>query len=438
MEADKRHGDKQGGQSLSYSRQWARLDNAAKIFPPTTSVRDAKVFRFVCELYEPVDSEILRHALDKTVKRFPHYRCVIKKGLFWYYFEQSPLMPVVREEYKPPCSTIYDVDKKKLLFEVTYYKCRINLEVFHALSDGAGAMQFLQTLVLYYFAEKYAEEIDPEVGASIHNASESQKNTDSFSKYYKKSNHHGNNRAKIGPAAYQHKGEILPEFRVGVIEGIASAEEIRTLAAEHGATLTEFMTAVFIKAIHEGMSYSEERKPVVISIPVNLRRFFPSESARNFFGLISVSHQFRSGGDSFEDIMKSVQTCYREQLKKEKLAEKVNSLIGIEQNFAAKIVPLALKNPGMRFAHWLRARTFTATLSNIGRVTIPEQFEKHVRLFDLLNRTRKMQLCLCTYQDKLMITFTAPFINTDVQRCFFRELTGHGIKMEVTTNRYEV
>ena len=37
-------------------KQWSRLDNAAKIFPPTSSKWGTKVFRFVCELIEPVDS----------------------------------------------------------------------------------------------------------------------------------------------------------------------------------------------------------------------------------------------------------------------------------------------------------------------------------------------------------------------------------------------
>ena len=36
------------------------------------------------------------------------------------------------------------------LFEVTYYRNRINLEVFHVLTDGTGAMNFLKTLVSNY------------------------------------------------------------------------------------------------------------------------------------------------------------------------------------------------------------------------------------------------------------------------------------------------
>ena len=74
--------------------QWTRLDNAAKIFPPNTNEKDTKVFRFVCELKEEVDREILQEAVNKTIILFPVYRSVLRKGVFWYYFESTELMPV--------------------------------------------------------------------------------------------------------------------------------------------------------------------------------------------------------------------------------------------------------------------------------------------------------------------------------------------------------
>ncbi len=62
--------------------KWSRLDNAAKIFPPNSSARDSKVFRFFCELREPVDPQVLQSALDETVRQFPFYCSVMKRGLF--------------------------------------------------------------------------------------------------------------------------------------------------------------------------------------------------------------------------------------------------------------------------------------------------------------------------------------------------------------------
>ncbi|MFR9191379.1 MAG: hypothetical protein ACLVL7_15010, partial [Anaerotruncus massiliensis (ex Togo et al. 2019)] len=103
------------------SLKWSRLDNAAKIFPSTSSKQDPKVFRFACELCEPVDPEVLRRALGRTLEKFPPFRSVLRRGLFWYFLEQSDLVPEVSEESSPPCSPLYNPRRRGLLFAVTYY-----------------------------------------------------------------------------------------------------------------------------------------------------------------------------------------------------------------------------------------------------------------------------------------------------------------------------
>ena len=139
---------------------WRKLDNAAKIFPINSNKYDTKVFRFSCRLKEEIKAEILQKALDKTMHAFPMYASIIRKGLFWYYFESTSIKPIVKEETHSPCGPIYDETIKGLLFEVTYYKKRINLEVHHALSDGVGAIQFLRTLVLNYLVMKHKDTLE--------------------------------------------------------------------------------------------------------------------------------------------------------------------------------------------------------------------------------------------------------------------------------------
>ena len=83
----KERGLKEKGLKMRKPAKWNRLDNAAKIFPPTSTKRDTKVFRFACELCEPVEEAALQRALDRTMEIFPFYRSILKKGLFWYYLE---------------------------------------------------------------------------------------------------------------------------------------------------------------------------------------------------------------------------------------------------------------------------------------------------------------------------------------------------------------
>ena len=120
---------------------WRKLDNAAKLFPATSNKKDTRVFRFYCIMKEDVKEEILQQAVEKALEKYPLFLSVMRKGLFWHYLEKSNLKPVVTEEFKEPCSNLYVRDKKSLLFEVTYYKRRINFEVFHVLTDGTSCNQ---------------------------------------------------------------------------------------------------------------------------------------------------------------------------------------------------------------------------------------------------------------------------------------------------------
>ena len=63
-----------------YSK-WRKLDNAALAFPLVTGKDDTRVFRFYCELKEPVEEETMQAALDETMKRYPLFQAVLRKGL---------------------------------------------------------------------------------------------------------------------------------------------------------------------------------------------------------------------------------------------------------------------------------------------------------------------------------------------------------------------
>ncbi|MFV0399081.1 MAG: hypothetical protein ACK5LX_00495 [Oscillospiraceae bacterium] len=412
---------------MAQRKQWSKLDNAAKIFPPTASRRDTKVFRLVCELTEPVESAPLQLALERTMELFPLFRSILKKGLFWYFFEESSLRRVVAEEDIPICSEIYHPDKPGLLFRVSYYNCRINLEIFHALADGAGAMQFLRTMVFFYLAERHG--ISGQL--SDYDAAPDQKGLDAFYKYYDKT--------KRPPAAKSHRayrirGERFPDDRLSVTEGTMSAKAVLDKAHEYKASLSELLIALLISSVSDGMAVRELGRPVVITVPVDLRRFFPAETARNFFGVITVTHNFKKDGQEFPQILANVQSAFTQQLTPENLSGIISRYSMIENNLLVKIIPLQLKIPFLRIAGLWADGEDTAAFSNVGRVTMPEEASKHIRLFDLFLSTKRPQLCLCSFGDTLAISVSSPLTDTSLQRRFFRKLTAMGIDIQVVSN----
>ena len=129
---------------------WVRLDNASNIFLAAMSNRDSKVFRFSAEVTKTVDPDLLQQALNKVYEDYKLYHSVLRRGVFWYYLEESDLKPTVRLDINPTCEPLYHFDRRELLFRVVYWKKRISIEVFHVLSDGTGAMWFLQDLLAEY------------------------------------------------------------------------------------------------------------------------------------------------------------------------------------------------------------------------------------------------------------------------------------------------
>ncbi len=411
--------------------EWKRLDNAAKIFPPTSGKRDTKVFRFACELNEAVDPAVLQEALDRTLASFPLFRSILKKGLFWYYLERCDTRACVQPEHTPPCSTLYDKNTKNLLFEVSYFDRRINFEVYHALTDGTGALQFLRMLVYYYLILRHAPDFPdgpppPPVAASY-----SQQADDSFQKYYTSDKPPREKKR----TAYRLHGMKLPEYRIRVIEGAVSAKKILALAHEYDTTLTVLLTSLLIWSVGQDMAMHEKRRPVVITVPVNLRNYFSSETARNFFSIIEVGYDFSKGSGELPDIIRCIASLFSRSLTEEALRARLNMLTSIERNVFARIVPLAMKDVVMRLANDIAAAKSTCAVSNVGRIAMPDALAPYISRFSVFVSTAKTQLCLCSFGDALTLSFSSCFQNAEVEKHFFRKLASLGVDVTLSSNR---
>ena len=410
---------------------WRTLDNAAKIFPSTGSAYDSKVFRFVCELQDPVEPQLLQDALDKTLERFPMYRSVMKRGWFWYYLEDSPLPTRIASEELPPCYTIYPSVRCSLLFRVLHFRRRISLEVHHVLTDGTGALHFLCTLVYEYLLLRYEDEFSDPLPALPYDAAWAQRQVDSFQKYYEKPS---GRSVHLSPAAYQFRGERLPRRQLAVLEGRMPLDEVLACARARDATLTELMTAVFLRAIHDGMRVRDRRKPVVIAVPVNLRNFFPSESARNFFATINVGYDFSKGEDSLEAVLAQVKRSFQASLTEERMRDHMNALCSLEHSVPLRLVPLRLKDVILLAANRLTARGVTASFSNIGKVSMPKEMEGLIHFFGAYTSAGKTQACACSFGGQYVVSFAGPFRSHETERVFFKELSQMGIDVVITTN----
>lgn len=409
-------------------KKWRTLENTAKIFPATSGKKDERVFRLSCQLTEEVEPDKLQKAVDKCAEDFSLFLCVMRYGVFWNYLEESELRPVVREEYRPPCSQIYVRDQKNLLFEVTYYRKRINFETYHALTDGTGALQFMRSLLYYYLIEAHPQDVKGPVSQVQADATDEEMAEDSFSKYYSAAEQEGDIPKYKSHQLRYHR---LEHGRMRLVEGIIPTKELLQTARSLNTTITVYLTSVFLCAIARDMSPRQKKRPVALMIPVNLRSFFPSDSVRNFFGWIDIGYNFSTQSDKLEDVIAFTTDFFKRELTPERMAARMNSLMRMEKNPFMRILPLPVKLWGMQAGAALSTTSDTAIFSNIGRIHMPDECRPYIDWFDFYTSTPKMEICMCSWEDKLTINFTSGYANTRIERNFFRMLTEQGISVEI-------
>ena len=419
---------------MSKSSRWYKLDNAAKIVPSQARGADTRVFRLTAVLKEDIDKELLLQALREVAPEFPIFNVVLKRGIFWYYLEDSEIVPTVTEEGEYPLEALYYPGRRNLLYRVNYYRNRINLEVFHVLADGTGAFMFLKHLTAKYLELKHSLPI------TIFNddiSSMQENNDDAFDTFYEKSAGLEQLKEMERNRAWQLNEEKDPNLRCHLIEGVVSASGFLEKAKEYDTTVGIFCVAVYIEAAIKRMTVRQKKRPIVVSVPVNLRQFFKSYTARNFFSVINVPFIATEYDGRISSIIPKVKKSFEDQLSIEKINENMNSYAALEHNLAVKMIPLTIKDIGISLFSMAANRGVTCTMSNLGKITMPDSIAGYIDYFSAFMAAPSEQICVSTFNDRLVFGEVSPYVTHGVMMNFFRSLSGMGLEVEISTNDYD-
>ncbi len=411
---------------LTKHNKWYKLDNAAKIFPPTTSSSNPKIFRFSILLKEEIEPTNLQKALDITIEDFPIFKSILKKGLFWYYLEESITKPKVKEETTSPCEKL----NTPLLFEVTYFKNKINLEVYHALSDGAGCLTFFENLIYNYLKIYY----NIQDNTIITKSSEYEKEVDSFNHYY-------NPKAKIKlknrKKAYNLKGKWYPEGKIKIISASTSTSKLKEIAKNCQTTITGLLISLTIKSLEDILSIKEKKKEISITVPINLRKIFKSETVRNFFSVTNITYKFTNQNTPLEEIIKEVDKQLKRSLNKDVIYTNMTKMIWLENFFVIRLVPLFIKNKILNFFYKETMKKQTLGLSNVGIFKLPKSCFPYIDNVLVMNSTDAIEICVISYEDTISISCSSHFTNSELEKNLFRMLRKFNLDITIYTNDLE-
>lgn len=413
--------------------RWDKLDNTAHLFPVIAGERMSNTYRISVTLKEMVDPELLQQALDIVLPRFDGFNLRLRHGVFWHYFEENGKpAPRVKEEKKFPCRYIRPNRNNSYLFRVSYYKYRINLEVFHVLTDGMGGFNFVRELTYQYLRLKHPELIEL-TGDSLSTGTTLNRE-DSFMKNYKKTAPKKYKTQK----AYMIKGEHFHNGEFGVMHGYIKLNELKTVCKNYGVSINEYLVSSYIWSIYtEYLHGMPSKRPIRVAVPVNLRPYFNSNTTKNFFVMISAEFHPTKDSYTFEEILPIVRESLRSQLNPEHLEEIFSYNVSNQKRWYLKIVPLPLKNLAMRQVYTQSALANTTTITNVGIIDIAEPYKQYIdqfHAFIALSKGQHIKGTICTYDGTLVFSFSYDLVEPSVQRGFFRRLAQDGLHVEIESN----
>lgn len=449
-------------------RTWVRLDNAANIFLAARNEIDTKVFRLTAELDEQIDPDVLQEALDRVYAQYPLFRAVLRRGVFWYYLQESNRWPVVAEDVAPSVTHLYRFDSRELLFRVLYRGRRISLEIFHALTDGTGSLWFFQDLLTEYVGLRHPEEFEdvtrfPQADVKQEFA------VDAFTHWFRAAtgavpfgegasdavesasalipaeppalrehdDQLAGGRRDSGRRVVRVRGTYTPDLRTRVVELSMPVQPMLALARAEGVSLTIYLTALFFESLWSVREPHRPARTMTASVPVDLRQFFPIDSGRNFFATTLLEHTLAdsSDADSLSAVCRDLNLQLQSLLTHENLEQRIRRLINFARHPVLRVIPRPFKDRILTIVSWFNNRGITVAISNLGSVTLPDPVSSHVgRLYFHVSAVRP-QFCAISHGDQLTVSFTSPFVDTDYHAAFVRRLTDRGVPVVVNVTR---
>lgn len=422
----------------SVRRDWYKLDLSAIVYP-TLERRDfSSVYRLSVVLKEEIDPNVLQQAVDIALTRFPTYKAAMRKGLFWRYLEPNNRPgPFVCPDIKNPCMPMHFKGNNRYLLRIYYHNCRIAMEAHHSLGDGTGGMCVLQTITAVYLRLLGHKVSNGYFVKDVNGEPTAGELEDAYMKYA---------NASVCPPrpaekTYRVHGTREPFYTLNIIDGIMSVDEVMKVASGYKATVTEYLNAVLLSALLEKQTDEGRKhlKPVRIAMPVNLRRFFPSDTLRNFITMIYPSIDPRLGEWSFEEIIRHVHNYMRYHINEKFLRGDITTNANTQRNPFIRVVPLFIKDFVVRqFYTRVQDRNSSAGLTNMGAMKVPDDMKPFIDRFDIYMGqpfSSRTNCAIISFEDALTINFASSIVETDVERYFFRRLIKDGIHVKIESNR---
>ena len=417
---------------------WYRLDTAALIFPAITKRDWSNAFRISACLKDEVDTEILQRAVDALRPRFPSYYVTLRKGMFWYYLEESREPVRVQNDYAYPLTFMSSRELKHNCLRVLVYKNRVAAEFFHSLADGRGGSVYLCNLIARYLELKEGISIPREgLIRDLDQAPPPEELEDSFLK----------NAAEVASGRKEERSYRLHGTREArgfktLTTGIVETQALLDTAHRYGVTVTALLAAVMTESVIAMQNEERPRRrqrPVKITIPVDLRRLYGSRTLRNFSLVLNIGVDPRFGDYTLEELCRCIYHELCANATPQNMAGMIAANVQPQKIIALRLAPVSVKNFVMDAVYRRSGESGGClNISNITNLPLPALMLRYIERMEFIigpQRSYPNNCSVMSFGGKTYINMIRNIRESELERRFFSRLVELGIAVEIECNR---
>ena len=463
---------------------WYELDAFAKTYSSIISEGRTTCFRLSVLFSENIDLEILKNVVISLEKKYPFYNSELKKGIFWNYLQQKKAHFMIEEEKTYPCT---DIQKDNPL-RIIYFNNKLSIEIAHFLTDGKGAALFFKDLIEEYLEKRYflenfekdkknnliyktekKKEIEIEkINKIINFGKKINKNEKDFENKKSEKNFFEKTRELLGnesglknsqkneyvdlyekymrkvskettiKSAFHLPMKILEKGQYHITTGEIDVESLKEESKKYGTTIGKYLLSVYFKILLD--RYSQAKNPIVIGVPVDLRKIFEETTYRNFFINITPSMDASLGAYTLSEIITYLDNYFALKITKKEFYKSIYKAMNPIQNIIIKSVPYLIKRMFFPFIFdYYGERGYTTGFSNLGIFKVNKKYEKYLKGFRFLpppSKRCKIKMGVISDCKKVYVNFGNLTANYDIERDFFVYLRKRGIKSKIITNYF--
>ena len=391
---------------------------------------------------------------------------------------------MIEEEKTYPCT---DIQKDNPL-RIIYFNNKLSIEIAHFLTDGKGAALFFQDLIEEYLEKKYflenfekdktdslidktekKKEVEIEkINKIINFGKKINKNEKDFENKKSEKNFFEKTRELLGndsvlknsqkneyvdlyekymrkvskettiKSAFHLPMKILEKGQYHITTGEIDVESLKEESKKYGTTIGKYLLSVYFKILLD--RYSQAKNPIVIGVPVDLRKIFEETTYRNFFINITPSMDASLGAYSLSEIITYLDNYFALKITKKEFYKSIYKAMNPMQNIIIKSVPYLIKRMFFPFIFdYYGERGYTTGFSNLGIFKVNKKYEKYLKGFRFLpppSKRCKIKMGVVSDFNKVYVNFGNLTANYDIERDFFVYLRKRGIKSKIITNYF--